>query len=287
MLRRLLGEDMRFDFTPASVPCLVRADPGQLEQMLTNLAVNSRDAMPDGGALAVATEVLELDASFCRSHAGVVPGRFVRLSVKDTGCGMDLHTREHLYEPFFTTKERGRGTGLGLSQVYGIVMQNQGLITVESAPGQGTEFHIFLPAVEGSIEQDAPHARPARPPSGSERVLLVEDEAAVRELTSRILRKQGYQVVEAASAEAALQTMEARPGPIDLLVTDVIMPGMNGRDLHRRLSETRPGLKVVFMSGYSWDVVARHGVLDPGTHFLAKPFAVDELARKVREALDG
>jgi two-component system cell cycle sensor histidine kinase/response regulator CckA len=286
MLRRLIGEDVSFEFAAAAEPCPVRADPGQLEQVLINLAVNARDAMPDGGRLAVTTAVLELDEEFCRGHAGAVPGRFVRLSVRDAGSGMDENTREHLFEPFFTTKERGRGTGLGLSQVYGIVMQNQGLITVYSAPDSGTEFQIYLPAVEGSVERDAPRPRKSRPPSGAERVLLVEDEAAVRQLATRVLRMQGYQVTEASSAEEALRTLEGAPGSIDLLVTDVIMPGMNGRELHRRLSEARPGLRVVFMSGYSWDVVTRRGVLEEGTHFLDKPFTVDALARKVREALD-
>ncbi|PYP33927.1 MAG: hybrid sensor histidine kinase/response regulator, partial [Gemmatimonadetes bacterium] len=253
----------------------VEADPGQLGQVIVNLAINARDAMPQGGKLVIETANAELDAAFARIHAGAVPGAFVQLSVSDTGIGMDEETRSHLFEPFFTTKEIGKGTGLGLATVYGIVKQSGGYIWLDTEAGRGTTFRICLPRSSGVPAAAAPRDPATAPAGGAETILLVEDEEAVRTLTTRALTARGYTVLVAANGPDALRLAEPLAAPIHLLL----------RELTRRLTASRPGLRVLYMSGYSEEAIARHGVLDPGTAFLQKPFTPDALAWRVREVL--
>jgi PAS domain S-box-containing protein len=285
MLRRLLGEDIDIRVHAAGDLGNVLADPGQLEQVIMNLAVNARDAMPAGGSLTIETANVELDEEYAAQHFEVTPGRYVRLSMADTGTGMDADTRVRIFEPFFTTKEKAKGTGLGLSTVYGIVKQSGGDIQVYSEPGQGTAFKIYLPRVD-----DAPSERsvPAPPvaPSRGETILLVEDEDAVRKAAERILRAAGYEVVSAATGAAAVAFVAEHQRAIDLLLTDVVMPKMSGRELADRLMTDAPGLKVLFTSGYTDNAIVHQGALDPGTAFLGKPFSPAALVRKVREVLD-
>ncbi|MBK9516864.1 MAG: PAS domain S-box protein [Anaeromyxobacter sp.] len=288
MMGRLLGEDVELVQQLAPDLGLVLADPGQVEQVLMNLVVNARDAMPDGGRLTIETSNVEIDQEYAERHVAVKPGPYVMLMVTDTGCGMDPQTKARLYEPFFTTKEKGRGTGLGLSTAYGIVKQSGGNIWVYSEPGLGTTFKVYLP-------RDLSGAAPAAPPgpaaspriTGTETVLVVEDEAALLEVARRTLSGAGYRVLVAGDGAAALRGAAAHPGRIDLLLTDVIMPGMNGWTLANQLAALRPGLRVLYMSGYADDAVIHHGPIEVGTHFLAKPFTGAELARRVRAALDG
>jgi len=286
MLRRLIGEDI--DLVMVQEPALgqVKADPGQLEQILMNLAINARDAMPEGGKLVIETANVELDDAYSRSHALVSPGRYVMLAVSDTGIGMDAGTQAHIFEPFFTTKEKDKGTGLGLATVYGIVKQSSGHIWVYSEPGRGTAFKIYLPRFE-EVEESvhAPEARGHSVP-GTETILLVEDEEAVRSLAVRVLQDLGYQLLESTSPEDALEIAERHKEPIDLLLTDVVMPRMSGRKVAEHLALMRPGMKVLCMSGYTDDAIVRHGVLEAGVAFLQKPFTPAALARKVREVLD-
>jgi len=285
MLQRLIGENIELVFRPRSGLGFVKADPGQLEQVIVNLAVNARDAMPKGGHITIETAGVELGEHDARQHAGVQPGAYVMLAVSDTGIGMDAETQARIFEPFFTTKEPGKGTGLGLSTVYGIVKQSGGNIGVSSEPGRGTTFKIYLPRVQGA--EDAVEAPPPpRPGRGSEAILLAEDEDEVRAIAREILESCGYTVLEARHPEEALQIAERYIGPIHLLVTDVVMPQMNGRALAERLAPQRPEMKVLFVSGYTDDAIVHHGVLNPGTAFVQKPFAPDGLARKVREVLD-
>jgi PAS domain S-box-containing protein len=287
MLRRLIGEDI--ELNPVLAPSLgsVMADPGQIEQVIMNLVVNARDAMPQGGRLTIETSNAELDEAYARGHPGSQPGMYVMLALSDTGTGMDEETRSHLFEPFFTTKEKGKGTGLGLATVYGIVKQSGGHIWPQSEPGQGTTFHIYLPRVEqeGHIVEPVPEPNVLSP--GTETVLLVEDEEIVRELARRILERQGYTVLIAGHPEAALRISESHTGDIDLLVTDVVMPGMSGRDLADRLLLSRPKTKVLYVSGYTDDAIVQHGVLDPTVDLVQKPFKPNELAQRVRKVLDG
>jgi signal transduction histidine kinase len=280
MLRRLIGEDLALATELAPDLGAVRADAGQVEQVLVNLAVNARDAMPEGGALTIRTMNVDMPAS-----ADLPDGRYVLVEVADTGIGMDAATLARVFEPFFTTKERGKGTGLGLATVYGIVRQSGGQITVTSTPGAGAVFRIHLPRVDAPVDA-AREVRPVTAPAaGNETILVAEDERMVRVLIRKVLEQAGYTVLVAGGGAEALQLAERHAGRIHLLVTDIVMPEMNGRELARRLVEGRPDTKVLYLSGYADDAVERHGVLDPGTAFMQKPFTPSELARRVREVL--
>ena len=286
MLQRLIGEDVKLELSLAPAVHPVRADPGQLEQVILNLAVNARDAMPEGGRLTIETADATFEESYAQQHAGAAPGRYVMLAVSDTGVGMDAETRSHLFEPFFTTKEVGKGTGLGLATVYGIVKQSGGHVWVYSEPGRGATFKIYLPQVDEPVETDAPPA--ARRPSagGRETVLLAEDEAAVREVAAQILSQKGYFVLRAPDGQTALEMARAHPSRIHLLVTDVVMPGMTGPELAAALTAERPDVRVVYMSGYTSDAVVRHRILEQGMPYLQKPFTPEALTARVREVLD-
>ena len=288
MLRSLIGENIELSFDLSPSISLVKADPGQIEQVIVNLAVNSRDAMPDGGRITIATADADLSSSYAAAHPEVVPGPHVLLSVADTGQGMSDEAQAHLFEPFFTTKERGKGTGLGLPTVYGIVQQSGGHIRVNSAAEHGSTFLIYLPRVEdpqngakGADRPILPHPSP-----GTETVLLAEDEEVVRRLAREILSGNGYRVLEAGNGREALLLSEAHRGEIHLLLTDVVMPKMSGRELGERIRLHRPDLRILYMSGYTDDAILRHGVLVDGIPFLQKPFTAEVLARKVREVLD-
>ncbi|HET7321819.1 MAG TPA: PAS domain S-box protein, partial [Longimicrobiaceae bacterium] len=288
MLRRLIGEDVELITRPDPALGRVKADPGQMEQVLMNLVVNARDAMPDGGRLTVSTGNATLSADDIPPHAGeVVPGRFVVLSVQDTGTGMDEQTKGRIFEPFFTTKGQGKGTGLGLATVYGIVQQSGGFIEVESELGEGTTFRIALPRVEEAAEEQNAERPASGPVSGTETVLLVEDEVAVRVLVRRVLDRAGYRILEASSGQAALDLLADTGARVDLLLTDVVMPGMSGRELADELTARTPGLPVLYMSGYTDEAIMHHGVLAEGVAFLEKPFTPDILLRKLRDVLDG
>src|SRR5213080_4432780 len=285
LLRRLLGEDVAIRVAVAPDCGGVKADPGQLEQVIVNLAVNARDAMPNGGRLTLETKNVDLDADYPTDRVTIPAGRYVMLAVTDTGTGMDAQTKARIFEPFFTTKPVGKGTGLGLATVYGIVKQFGGYIWVDSEPQGGTTFRIYLPEVQEAAPQ--PGAAVASVAGdGSETVLLVEDEAMVRTLARKALEAHGYRVLEAGAAPAALELSERHVGPINLLLTDVVMPGMSGRELAHRLLQGRGTLRVLFMSGYTDDAVLRHGVLEEGMAYLQKPFTPDKLARKVREVIE-
>ena len=286
MLRRLLREDIALLILPAAELGLVMADPGQVEQVIINLALNSRDAMPQGGKLTIETGNVELDAQYAGRHLEVQPGSYVLLAVSDTGIGMTAEARERIFEPFFTTKEQGKGTGLGLSMVHGIVKQSGGHIWVYSEPGQGTTFKIYLPRINQATELASLPPLPAFQDRGAETILVVEDEELVRQVTRRILEMKGYKVLEAAGGPAALSVSEQHRGAIQLLLTDVLMPEMSGKELAERLTLLRPETKVLFMSGHTENAIVHHGVLKPGIAFIQKPFRLEALARKVREVLD-
>ncbi len=287
MLTRMIGEDIELVMVPAAGLGAVRADAGQIEQVVMNLAVNARDAMPSGGKLTIETSNVSLDEEHSRVQAPLKPGNYVMVAISDTGAGMDSETQSHIFEPFFTTKGP-KGTGLGLSTVYGIVKQSGGYIWVDSEPGKGTTFKIYLPRVAEAVESPAEVA--AAPQSvatepGTETILVVEDEANLRYLARQFLEKQGYRVIEAADGAVALQIAVAHEGIIHLLLTDVIMPGMNGRELAQRISEIRPNTKVLYMSGYTENVIGRNGTLDAGIRLLQKPFTLRDLNARVREVL--
>ncbi|MGA7841586.1 MAG: ATP-binding protein, partial [Candidatus Acidiferrales bacterium] len=286
MLPRLIGEDIEIVIALDPAIGRVKADHGQLEQVVMNLAVNARDAMPDGGKVVITTANAVLDETWTRSHPGSKAGDFVMLSVADTGTGIDSETLAHIFEPFFTTKERGKGTGLGLATVYGVVKQSGGYVWVESALGKGTAFQIYLPRIEELVSVPEPVAPIVEAFRGAETILLVEDADALRKLTHMLLEQHGYHVLVAANGAAALQLVEQKPERIDLLLTDVIMPGLNGRALAERLEILQPSLKVLYMSGYTDDAIVNHGVLESGTQLLHKPFSEESLIRKVREVLD-
>jgi len=286
MLQRLIGEDIELLMGLAADLGKVKADPNQLEQVLMNLVVNARDAMPKGGKLTIETSNVHLSGEFADHHVSVPAGRYVMLAVSDSGCGMDAETQARIYEPFFTTKEVGKGTGLGLATVYGIVKQSEGSIWVYSEVGHGTTFKIYLPSVECPELQIATAIENRELLKGAETVLLVEDEEVVREMAAEILRENGYEVMVAKDPEAALILAAQFNGVIHLMLTDVVMPRMSGRDLAEQISPLRPEMKVLYMSGYTDDAIVHHGVLEEGTAFIAKPFSIDALARKLREVLD-
>jgi two-component system, cell cycle sensor histidine kinase and response regulator CckA len=286
LLRRIIGEDVELVCIPDENLGVTKADPAQVEQIILNLAVNARDAMPKGGRLTIETGNIEFDEDYCRHHLGARPGKYVMLRVTDTGCGMDSKTMARIFEPFFTTKEVGKGTGLGLSTVYGIVKQSEGFIWVDSQPNEGSEFTVFLPRAEAQVAPSNGYVVKSPPSGGSETVLLVEDEADFRELASESLQDLGYRVLTAANGRKAMQLAQEAGEPIDLLVTDVVMPGMSGRELVEMVRTHRPAIKVLYMSGYTRGVIAQHGVLESGTSFLQKPFMPSDLARTIREALD-
>mgnify|MGYP001589450995 CR=1 FL=1 len=288
MLQRVIGEHIEFVVRQDPTARHITADPGQLEQVLLNLAINARDAMPQGGRLTISTADATLDESSVQNHPGLLPGRYARLTVSDTGMGMDEETQRHLFEPFFTTKEKGKGTGLGLATVYGIVTQNGGYISCASESGQGTTFEICFPGTEErAAASPEPKAAPSVSATGTETILLVEDNDQVRAVTRKILRLSGYTVLEAATPSAALSLAESHPEPIHLLVTDVVMPQMSGVELAGRVKALRPDIKVLHMSGYTDDAVLRNGRLPGGDAFLAKPFTFSALAETIRAVLDG
>ena len=288
MLRRLLGEQIDLLISTAPALGCVMADPGQLEQVIINLVLNARDAMANGGKLTIEIRNVTLDENYVRQHRGSQAGEYVMLSVSDTGVGMDRHTRSHAFEPFFTTKEQGKGTGLGLSTVYGIVKQSGGYIEVSSELGEGTTFKIYLPQVttatavarlagDGNVERTV----------GSETILLIEDEQGVRSVVRQILERRGHTVLEAVGGDQGQLISDSLSGPIHLLLTDVVMPNVSGREIADRIVASRPETRVLYMSGYTDDAIGHHGVLDPGVAFIGKPFTANDLARAVREVLDG
>jgi signal transduction histidine kinase len=286
MLQRLIGEDVDLLMGLAADLGKVKADPNQIEQILLNLSINARDAMPQGGRLTIETSNVNLSEEFSRGHIAVSPGQYVMLAVSDNGCGMDAETQAHIFEPFFTTKEVGKGTGLGLATVYGIVKQSEGTIWLYSEVGGGTTFKIYLPCVERPMKEVEVETDNFELLEGTETVLLVEDEEVVREMATEILRDSGYQVLEAKHGHEALTLGRQHAGVIHLMLTDVVMPQMSGRQLAEQLTPLRSEMKVLYMSGYTDDAIVHHGVLEEGTAFIGKPFTPSALARKVRELLD-
>jgi CheY-like chemotaxis protein len=310
MLHRLIGENIEVNIVPASLPARIKADPGQIEQVILNLAVNSRDAMPAGGKLTITARQVELDENDSRNHEGAPAGKYVMLSVSDTGAGMDIETQAHIFEPFFTTKAPGKGTGLGLATVYGVVKQSDGWIWVDSKPGRGTTFQIYLPCVQESggeentvhetliekipqHESQAPKESTSRSvpssetsPKGTETVMVVEDQDGIRDIVRESLRRNGYKVLIANDGDEALQMAGAYPDPIHLLITDLVMPNIGGRELAQRLTPQRPAMKVLFMSGYSEQSALEIEATSQSATVLQKPFSLEALARNVRRVLD-
>jgi CheY-like chemotaxis protein len=285
MLRRIVGENIELVWKPGLNLWPVMMDPSQIDQILANLTVNARDAIELAGNLTIATQNIVFDKTYCSAHAGFMPGEYVLLAVSDNGCGMDKQVLDNLFEPFFTTKGVGKGTGLGLATIYGIVKQNNGFINVYSEPGEGTSFKIYLPRIQASETAKAPIIE-KEPSRGAETVLLVEDEKAILRLGKMILERYGYTVIAAESPAEALTFVKEYHGPIDLLITDVVMPGMNGKELKERITAIIPEIRVLFMSGYTANVIAYHGVIEEDVQYLQKPFSVKTLAAKVREVLE-
>ena len=286
MLRRLIGEQLELSWKPWQGPCLVCMDPTQIDQVLVNLTANARDAIDGTGRITVETRRVQFDQAFIEENEDFEAGDFVQLSVSDTGRGMAPETRARLFEPFFTTKGLGKGTGLGLATVYGIVRQNRGFIKVYSEPGAGSTFHLYFPAADALPDRVEDSPAPATLKSRGEAVLVVEDENGLLTMIQGMLERLGYRVLAAGTPAAALATAAAHPGPIHLLLTDVILPSMNGKALAETCAARFPGLKVLFMSGYSEDVIAYHGVLDSDVSFIQKPFTMNQLAQAVRGVLD-
>jgi PAS domain S-box-containing protein len=286
MLRRLIGEEYLLDAFLDESLGKVWADPGQTGQILMNLVVNARDAMSSGGRLTIETKGVEVDAAYASRHPPTRPGSYAMLAVSDTGIGMDAETRAHIFEPFFTTKHLGQGTGLGLSTVYGIVRQSGGFISVYSEPGMGTTFKVYLPRIDAEETAPVCEAPRAALTRGTETVLLVEDEASLRDVVADTLEENGYTVLVANDGAAALQQVDGHEGPIDLLLTDVIMPGISGRQAAEAAGAARPGMKVLYVSGYTQEAISRHGALDRDVAFLSKPFTASALLRKCREVLE-
>jgi len=288
MLRRVIGEDVELITFLADDLRRIKADPGQIEQVIMNLVVNAKDAMPSGGKLAIETANVELDETYARSHIRVKPGCYVMLLVSDTGMGMAPEVKKKVFAPFFTTKEKDKGTGLGLSTVYGIVKQRGGDIWVYSEPGYGTTFKIYFPRVNEpqDIEEVKEKQVEEELLRGDETILVVEDNEEVRKVTARILKMQGYRILEASSEDDAFSICNQHDGPIHLMVTDVVMSKMHGPELAERLSSSYPEMKVICMSGHVENVIFHHGISEKGMEYLQKPFTVNELAKKVREVLD-
>ncbi len=287
MLQRLIGENITLEWHPGGSLWPVKIDPSQVDQIMVNLAVNSRDAISEVGHLTIKTKNRVIDEDDCRNNPEAVPGRYVMLAVADDGCGMEKEVQDLLFEPFFTTKEIGKGTGLGLPTIYGIVKQNEGFINVYSQPGKGSTFTIYLPSrEEEKPSSEASKESPEEIPKGSETILLVEDEPTILKMGKKMIRSLGYTVLSAERPETAVQLAAAYDGRIDLLLTDVVMPEMNGRDLALQVAENQPGLKILYMSGYTADVIARHGVLDKEVQFIQKPFSFKDLAVKLRRAIE-
>ena len=285
LLRRTIREDIELEIITSMNIHSIKADIGQIEQVIMNLAVNAQDAMPEGGKLIFKTAMAELDQEFATEHPGAQAGRYVLLTISDTGCGMDEETQKHIFEPFFSTKG-AQGTGLGLATVYGIVKQHKGNVWVDSQPGKGSTFKVYLPASEETKIEEETSQDNHSALKGSETILLVEDSEQVRDLSHTILKRQGYTLLVAENGAEALRILAAHDGPLDLLLTDVVMPDMNGRDLFTRVAEKCPGIRVLYMSGYTDNVIAHHGVLDRGVEFIQKPFSVQALATKVRKVLE-
>jgi CheY-like chemotaxis protein len=285
MLRRLIGENIDLTWLPGVELWPVKMDPSQVDQILANLCVNARDACTGGGNISIETRNSSFDERYCAIHSGFIPGEYVQLAVSDSGCGMDKDVLENLFEPFFTTKGIGQGTGLGLSTVYGIVKQNIGFINVYSEPSVGTTFRIYLPRYTGTLEQAAAEGQSRNVAGGAETILLVEDEPAILNLSREMLESVGYRVLAAGTPAEAITLAGEYAGRIDLLMTDVVMPGMTGQDLSKRLLSLYPNLKQLFMSGYTADIIADHGILEDGVNFLQKPFSLKDLSIKIREAL--
>ncbi|MCF8111136.1 MAG: transporter substrate-binding domain-containing protein [Desulfobacteraceae bacterium] len=286
MLRRLIGEDIDLAWNPGRDLWAVKIDPTQVDQLLANLCVNARDAIEDVGKITIETKNIVFGETHCADHAGFVPGEYVMLAISDNGCGMDKETRDQIFEPFFTTKQLGQGTGLGLATVYGIVKQNGGFINVYSEPGQGTTFRLYLSRHAGKTDKIQEKSTAEIPYGNGESVLVVEDDVSILNLTQKILGKLGYAVLTAGTPYDAIHLAEDHAGQIHLLITDVVMPEMNGRDLARRLQSLYPDLKCLFMSGYTANVIAHHGVLEEGANFIQKPFSKKDLADKVRKVLE-
>jgi two-component system cell cycle sensor histidine kinase/response regulator CckA len=286
MLRRLIGDEVHLLTVPAPDLGRIKADVGQIEQVLVNLVVNAKDAMPQGGKLTIETRNVELDSDYLRDHPLARPGRYVMLAVSDSGCGMDAETKARIFEPFFTTKEVGKGTGLGLSTVHGIVQQSGGHLDVYSELGVGSAFKVYLPRVDEEVET-ATESAAKQPVRGTETLLLVEDETRVRQVVAETLRLNGYTVLEAGEPGEGLSRAHEHKGPLDLLLTDVMMPGMNGRELARGVYRLHPGIKILYISGYTDNAIVHQGVLGADAAFLQKPFTADALLRKIRELLDG
>ena len=285
MLRQIIGEDISLEWLPSANPVKIKMDPAQVDQLLVNLCVNARDAITDTGKVTIETDNTVFTESDKIKNESILPGDYVVLVISDNGIGMDGETLDHLFEPFFTTKETGRGTGLGLATVYGIVKQNNGFINVYSEPGLGTTFRIYLPQHYSPAVSKEQESEAKEPGLGHQTLLLVEDEAMLLNINSEILEQLGYTVLTAATPAEALKIAGHHREKIDLLITDVIMPEMNGRDLADKISVLHPGIRLLFMSGYTASVIAHHGVLEDGVHFLQKPFSLNDLAEKVKETL--
>ena len=286
LLRRLIGEDIALLVKLTTPLARVSADPGQIEQVIMNLAVNARDAMKDGGALTIETANVKLDEQYAARHPGAAVGPHVMVAVSDTGTGMDEATQKRLFEPFFTTKELGKGTGLGLAMVYGIVKQSRGSIWVYSEPGHGSTFKMYLPVVHAETVEHAPVDSVPVSLSGTETVLVVEDQPEARSVMREMLSRRGYTVIEATSGPDAVSKSRQHSGDIDLLLTDVVMPGLSGRGVADVLHAERPNLRVIYMSGYTDEAIVHHGILDSGLAFIQKPFTADAFLRKIRQVLD-
>jgi CheY-like chemotaxis protein len=285
MLRRLIGEDIDLGWHPGPSLWKVKIDPSQVDQLLANLTVNARDAVEKAGRIVIETANALLDEAYCADKPECLPGEYVALAVSDNGCGMDKETLAYIFEPFFTTKREGQGTGLGLATVYGIVKQNEGFIMVDSEPGRGTTFRAYLPRYQDASLEDKDKKTEVKIQGGTETVLIVEDEQTVLKLTQTMLETLGYNVLASREVDQALRLVGEYDGSIDLLISDVVMPNMNGKELSERIMAVRPGIKCLFMSGYTADVIARQGVLDEDIQFISKPFTFKQLAAKVREVL--